>query len=134
MKYFKTLNLYKNSTGTCKLNPSTMESYSYDWYQVTRMIDGVLVFNAYNYSSSTIKHQYLIRHQLDELGYREYIEIECPQGLQNLDSAIGYYNSKIKEIETKMIKGTKKKNIERLSEIEQLKSMIETVKILKGEV
>jgi hypothetical protein len=33
-----------------------------------------------------------------------------------------------------MIKGTKKKNIERLSEIEQLKSMIETVKILKGEV
>ena len=123
MKYFKRTNMYKLSNVT--FNPENNESLSYDWWCFTKMIGGKLVFNNYNYSPSTIKHQYKVRALLHDLGIKIDLEVAVPKGLQWHDSSkdvSDHYASLIKDIETLIAKprSQARKNIERKIEIAQL--------------
>lgn len=66
LKFFKRLNIYKNSTGTVEFNPTTLEGRSYNWTFVAKL-HGVLVFNDYNWSPTTNGHQSAVRSVLREL-------------------------------------------------------------------
>ena len=78
MKYFKKLGIYKNSTGSNKFNPDTLQATSYNWwiYSMVVPIDTgkkVLVFNNYSYSSTTNTHQSETRSLLRLLEVRPHI-------------------------------------------------------------
>lgn len=66
LKFFKTLNIYKNSTGTVRFDPKTKTGYSYNWKFVGE-VKGVLVFNDYRWSNTTNGHQTAVRGVLREL-------------------------------------------------------------------
>ena len=95
--------------------------------------NGVLVFNDYNYSVSTCKHQAKVRTVLHELGY-SYITIKCPSGLQNMDSAVNYYQFEISKLRALILKpGTHKaKNDERKCVIKKYKAKLEQIVLLKS--
>ena len=134
MKYFKRLKLYKSNE--CLYNPETMEATSYNWWVFIKLINGVLVFNNYNYSPSTIKHQYKVRDLLRELEIDIDITIEAPKGLQDLNSAIAHYDYLIKELNDAIAKprSQKKKNLERQKQILELEVTKSKVKGLKLKV
>lgn len=123
MKLMKKSNTYKASNVT--FNPETIEAFSYDWWCFVKVIGGKVVFNSYNYSPSTIKHQYKVRSLLNDLGIKIDLEIECPRGLQaiNVDMLVSnHYSSLIKELKEAIAKprSQAKKNAERELEIERL--------------
>lgn len=132
MKYYKTLNQYKNSRGTNVFDMNTGKAYSYDWWLYFTTIDGIPVFNSYRYSPSTSKHQANMRLLLDELGVREYIDVECPNGLQDLDSGIDHYQAKINSIEAEIAKPRSKpeKNSYRKELIKFYKHKLDQLEIL----
>jgi hypothetical protein len=124
MKYYKRLKLYKASNVT--FNPETMVAYSYGWWEFVKVIDGKVVFNNYYYSTSTCKHQSKVMGLLSELGIKIDMTIECPGGLQNLQSAVEHYTYEIKELERKIAapRTHKKKNEERKRHIDQLHEIL----------
>lgn len=72
LKFFKRLNIYKNSTKTVSFDPVTLEAWSYNWKFASK-IDGVLVFNDYNWSVTTSAHQSAVKSVLRELGIKYII-------------------------------------------------------------
>lgn len=73
LKFFKRLRVYKNSTGTVEFNPLTREGRSYNWTFLAP-VNGVLVFNTYNWSPTTTNHQSAVRSVLSQgLGRGEII-------------------------------------------------------------
>lgn len=117
MKYYQKANLYKASNVT--FNPSTCEAYSYGWWRFVERISGQLVFNRYRYSNSTCKHQLKVWRLLRTLGLTIDIEIEAPQGLQDLGSAISLYEYRIAELKAEIAKPRShaRKNDERRQQI-----------------
>ena len=83
MKYFSRLNTYKASN--VEFNPETQEATSYGWWTFFKVINGTAVFNAYNYSNSTCKHQQKVRALLSDLGIKIDLIVEAPEGLQRDD-------------------------------------------------
>ncbi len=67
-------------------NPLTEIAHSYDWYEISKRINGRLVLNNYRYSSTTGKHVAKLRMLFSQLGLK-YIELSAPRGLQNLENA-----------------------------------------------
>ena len=135
MKYFKRANIYKNSTGTNTFYVEKQCATSYGWWEYVKRINGQLVFNNYTYSNSTTNHQSAMRSLLRDLGYHSYLIIEAPGGLQDLDSAIKYYESKIENLRAAMAKPRtrKAKNAERQSDINFYESkMSEVFALQKG--
>lgn len=136
MKYFQRANIYKNYNGSNRFNPETEEAYSYDWWLYFAKINGQYVFNDYGYSNTTRKHQSHLRVLLHELGYELELfwEVECPDGLQNLDSGIKFYKDKIALLESEIAKPRtqKKKNEERRQRIHFYENKIEMLNKLKG--
>jgi len=80
MKYFKRLETYKASNVT--YDPKTEIANSYNWWQFVKRIEGKLVFNNYNYSISTCKHQSKVRSLLNDLGIKIDVILAAPKGLQ----------------------------------------------------
>lgn len=74
MKYFKRLGKYKASN--VSFSPSAKAAYSYGWWQFVKEVNGTLVFNDYNYSPSTCKHQAKVRSLLRELGLEIGLTVE----------------------------------------------------------
>lgn len=130
MKLFTRLNVYKSSNVI--FNPETEIATSYDWWVFVARINGKLVFNNYNYSNSTCKHQSKVRSLLSKLGIEIDLFIESPRGLQNLDSAISHYESMNEDLNVAINKkGSKKStNEKRLSDISYNMEKIEAVKSL----
>lgn len=114
-------------------DPKTQEAYSYSWWRFVERIGPYLVFNNYSYSVSTSKHQRQMRWLLSDLGLSIDLNIEAPQGLADLESAIAHYNRRILALETACAKkgARKAKNAERLQEIDQLKIKIATIQMLQ---
>jgi hypothetical protein len=81
MKLFKRANMYKASN--VSLHAETLEARSYEWWAFTKMIGGVLVFNAHRYSNSTCKHQSKVRTLLRELGHEISLTVDARCGLQD---------------------------------------------------
>lgn len=123
MKHYSRLNMYKASNLT--FNPATGEGRSYEWYSIARKFDGVLVLNTYAYSNTTARHATKLRGLFHSLGL-EWVEIEAPQGLQNLDDARALVVSRIQNltIEINKPRSRPEKNAERFAEIAGLKEKL----------
>lgn len=130
MKFFTKLGLYKASNVT--FNPKTLEANSYGWWSFVRVINGQVVFNDYRYSSSTQRHQRKVRNLMEALGIKIDIFVESPEGLQNIQSAINYYDSKIKILLDEIDQPNSRnfKNVERLKEIGYLEARKQIINIL----
>jgi len=134
MKHFKRLNMYKASNVT--FNPETLEAHSYSHWCFFKVINGKNVFNNYNYSNSTCKHQSKVRSLLRELNISIDLEIECPKGLQadyNGELSVSkHYSDKITVLKEAIAKprSQAKKNIERQKEIDLLAAKCVEFKLL----
>lgn len=87
MKYMKRAGIYKASN--LDFNPKTGLGHSYDWYEITKTIQGKLVLNTYPYSVTTRKHVRKLEELIEQL-YISVTRIEAPEGLQNLQAAADY--------------------------------------------
>lgn len=130
MKFMQRAQIYKASNLT--FNPANNESHSYDWYLLTKVIDGKMVLNTYGYSNSTIKHVYKIRRLLESLGRPIHLTIEAPKGLQDLGAAISHYESKIESLKAAIDnpRSQAAKNAERRHAIATIESKIVAIKEL----
>jgi hypothetical protein len=63
------------------LDLGTLEAYSYDWWCYFRIIDGVAVFNDYNYSPTTNRHQRNMHSLLRTLGIRVDVTIRTRESM-----------------------------------------------------
>lgn len=117
MKYFTRTNTYKASNVSFDAN--TLTALSYNWWEFVKVINGLLIFNNFNYSATTGRHQHKVRRLLGSLGIRIDIEIAAPLGLQNINSAITYYMLNIEDLKEKIAnpRSNRKKNIERQQDI-----------------
>lgn len=79
MKLMKRINIYKASNVT--FNPTTLDAFSYGWWQFVGVVEGKVIFNNYNYSPTTCKHQAKVRRLLNELGIKIDIVMPLPKGL-----------------------------------------------------
>lgn len=124
MKYYSKSNMYK-AGANLSLNAETLEGRSYDWYVISKQFGSMVVVNTYNYSSTTVKHYWKIRKQLQGLGHN-VITLEAPQGLQKLDDAKDHYDTLIKDLEALIAKkGTRKStNAMRLELIDSYKDKL----------
>ena len=132
LRAYPKLNLFKGSN--VEFNPSICEATSYGWWKFVSRIGGLVVFNDYRYSVSTSKHQWKVRSLLNQLGIEIDLFIEAPQGLQNLDDAVRYYEVKIKCLNEDILKPRSQaaKNLERKGEIKALQVKIKAIKKLIG--
>lgn len=130
MKYYSRSNMYKASN--VSFNPATNIALSYDWYQLTRVINGTMILNKYVYSNSTAKHVYKVRQLLADLGRPVHLVIEAPKGLQDLGAAISHYESMIQNLEAQIAKPRSQaaKNAERRHEISLHTRTIKQIKEL----
>lgn len=124
MKFYSRLKKYKASN--CEFDCKTQISTSYRWWQVSRRVKGLMLFNGYTYSQSTSRHQSKIRSLLDELGIKIDLYVQAPKGLQDLDSAISYHNSIIETLKKEILnpRSKKEKNEWRLATIIDNKNIV----------
>jgi hypothetical protein len=130
MKHFKRLRVYKTGPNLVIKDDFSI-GHSYEWYEILKTINGQVVLNDYNYSSTTIKHKYKVRSLLIEKSV-EFITIKAPNGLQNLDSAIRHYTQEI-GILTKQINKPRSRlstNLERQKMISYYQDKIKLIQSL----
>lgn len=132
MKYLKTKNIYKNSTGSLELNMSTKHATSCGWYSLLKKFGNILVLNTYSYSSTTNKHKNEIWSLLDQK-YIDFVTLEAPQGLQDLKSAEDLYNTRILNLVAKINAPlTREKTKENCREsIKECQAKLELIKELR---
>jgi hypothetical protein len=132
MKFYSKLKVYKASN--VMFDPETMIATSYKWWEFVKVIRGRVVFNAYQYSSTTSQHQMKVRSLLESLDINIDVEIHAPSGLQEPHSAIDYYEREIKDLQSAINKPGSKTatNMRRANEIDKLKKQIAVVVRLVG--
>lgn len=128
MKFYKRLDLYKASNVT--FNPVTKEAFSFQWWKFTKVIDNKLVFNSYSYSSSTCKHQYKVRDVLRHLNLTVSCNIEAPDGLDRLDTALTLHKAKLHTMREKVLKARKVDT--RLGYEGQVRYHLEAIVLIQG--
>ena len=133
MKYMKRAKIYKASNVT--FDPETKEAVSYSWWTFTKVINGKLVFNNWNYSPTTVKHQMKVMSLLDELGIKVDLIVLTTKSLNDeswrkeaIDNLI-QNNKDTKELIDKP-RSRKATNERRALEIEENLKQIELIKEL----
>lgn len=126
--------IYK--TSKCSFNSETIEAYSYGWWQFVEKVGSKVVFNNYNYSHTTNKHQYETLYLMKKLGVKIDFEFKARLGLQNglaYQTAIEDYNFAINTLNKQIAKprSHKTKNKDRLQEIKEIKDTIKMIKKLQ---
>jgi hypothetical protein len=131
MKYKKRQRIWEASNVT--YNPVTKEAYSYGWWCFVKKIGNMMVFNEYSYSNTTSSHQSKVRSLLWQLGHHDMEYIESPDGLDNLDSAVRYYENLIDERKTLIAKPKTHKttNARRRQEIEEYEGKLQLINKLR---
>ena len=88
MKFYKRLGIYKASN--CSFDADSMIAKSYDWFVFVRRVNGLIVFNDYNYSQSTCGHQSKVKALLKDLGIKVDVYVSISDSLTNdcLDTAL----------------------------------------------
>ena len=126
-KYMKRAGIFKGNNGNCVFNPETGVAHSYDWYRLADRINGVQVLNTFSYSNQTAKHRGKVADTMHQLGI-QFIGIEAPRGLQNLDEAfvhlLSEYGDRTIELKYARIKSSSSRRHRRswvLGQIENLK-------------
>ena len=56
--------------------PDSLEGYSYDWWQFTVKYKGKVLFNDYNYSPSTCKHQNKVWSELNSRNIKIHLTLK----------------------------------------------------------
>lgn len=130
MKYYKRLKVYKSSN--CFFDPNAIYATSYNWWSFVEIVAGKTVFNDYRYSITTTGHQRKVMRLMKELKMKIDVMIECPKGLDDLNSAITWYEHKIKDLQTLIDrpKSQKAKNKQRIQMINHYMEKIASVKTL----
>lgn len=83
LNFNKKSGLYKNSTGSLTFNPVTCEAHSFRWWKFVAKVDGLVIFNNYNYSNTTAKQQSKIRTLLDQLNIKIDLALPLPKGIDS---------------------------------------------------
>lgn len=89
MKYMKKSGIYKASN--VQFNPKTKEAYSYGWWKFAQVIEGKLIFNSYNYSNTTNRHQAKVKDLLNRLNIKVDMFVSFKDGLTNSDTLVDVY-------------------------------------------
>lgn len=97
LKYYKRAGVYKNSTGSNKFNPETLEAHSYDWWKYVAKIEGKVVFNNHSYSVTTSGHQSAMRSLLSRLNICIDYFVDAPRGLDHLELALKQERDNLQE-------------------------------------
>lgn len=83
MKFIKKRNQYEASN--VSFDPENISAVSYNWWEFVKVINGKVVFNDYNYSPSTLKHQSKVRRLLETLNIKVDVVIESTKSLSSYD-------------------------------------------------
>lgn len=130
LKAYTKLNIFKNKS--VSFDPNKIEALSYHWWVFVAKIKGKLVFNEYPYTASTSKHQYQVKRLLNQLNIKIDLTIESPEGLQNLESSIKYYDFKKTQL-LELINKPKsrfKTNEERICKMYEYNDLIDKIREL----
>lgn len=130
MKYYSRLKQYKASNLT--FDPATGEGRSYEWYAIARKFAGVLVLNTYRYSNTTARHVSKLRQLFLKLNLN-WVEIEAPRGLQDLNAARLFAVQRIQNLTAEINKPRSRpeKNAERFRAVAGLKEKLALIDRLK---
>lgn len=133
MKYYIRSKQYRASNVILEVNP--LSAWSYAWWKFLARINGAVVFNGYNYSNSTCRHQSKVKAMLDKLGINIDLYIECPSGLQSanwLESTIEYHSREIQKLREAIAnpRSRAETNKRRITEIEAHQVKIDTIQEL----
>ena len=128
-------NMFRKRSGVFKaanfyFDPTEVFATSYNWWVFIKKIKGKVIFNDYNYSNSTAKHQSKARSLLYKLGIKPALVISAPKGLQDLEAAITWYEALNRELlfDMERPRSHKAKNKERAK---QIKENLKTIKAIK---
>lgn len=132
LKFYPRLKIYKYRD--LVLNPETQTATSYRWYEIYKVINGIRCLNTYGYSVTTSKHVGILRNHFRTWDNDSIFQFNAPNGLQDLDSAIKHYTSKIDTLRNDMYKprSHKAKNQERLETIIHYERIIAKIESLKA--
>jgi len=130
MRYYKRLKVYKSNNVV--FDPTTCSAYSYEWWKFVGMVNGKVLFNNYNYSNTTCKHQSKVRSLLDSLNIKIDAFVEFPRGLDDANSAISHYIDKISHLKAELAKPRSqfKTNVKRLFTMAEHDKKIKLIKKL----
>jgi hypothetical protein len=81
MKKLKTRNEYVGCNGKVRYYADEIRATSYDWWVFVDVIDGKVVFNNYNYSNTTSRHQAEVHHLMNKLGIKIDLYVNMEQSL-----------------------------------------------------
>ncbi len=123
MKFMKRAGIFKASNVT--FNPETCQAYSYNWWRFVDIVNGKVIFNNYNYSPSTCKHQSKVRSVLESQGVKIDFFVKAQGGLQRdswKDQAVNHLSEQIQELETILSNPRRKKALDegRLTSLNKL--------------
>lgn len=128
-------NMFRKRSGVFKaanfyFDPTEVVATSYNWWVFVKKIKGKVVFNDYNYSNSTAKHQSKARSLIHKLGIKPALVISAPKGLQDLESAIACHEALNRKLlfDMERPRSHKAKNKERAK---QIKENLKTIKAIK---
>jgi len=133
MKKLKTRNEWIGCNRKCRFFGDKIEAYSYDHWCFVKKINGKVIFNDYNYSQTTRKHQWEIKSLLKKLGIKIDIIVYISKSLTKTSfeeySLYYFYDKAINLIvknNTKRIRSQTK--LENIKEIEKIKKLIKECK------
>ena len=135
MKQLKRTGVYKASN--VEFNPITISAYSYDHWKFVSVINGLVVFNGYRYSSTTARHQAKVMHLMVSLGIKIDLHIETRYSLATsyaLDDAYDVVSKQVQELEDKIINPRSKKALasERIAALQVLLETRSKIYALQG--
>jgi vacuolar-type H+-ATPase subunit I/STV1 len=137
MKFFKRTQTYKASN--VEFNPKTLTATSYNWWHFVSVVNGYIVFNNYNYSSSTCKHQIKVRRLLETLGIKIDVVVSTRESLAKgenaLENAIYNVQSEIKELEEILVNPRRKKALDESRKsaiLEKQEKIIKIQRVIAG--
>lgn len=118
MRFLKRSKTYVGSN--LSFDPNKISAYSYGWWEFVRKIKGQIVFNDYNYSNATRRHQWTVSRLMRELGLDVDRTVKIQGGLQCI-STLKELNAKEnetlncleKELELKRIRRNEKARLRR---------------------
>ena len=116
-------------------NPFTMVADSYDWWVFVLPIKGKIVFNNYNYSMTTCKHQGEVRQLLKSLGIKIDLEVSMHSSLSEnnfkVESLSSFY-TELFQLEIALNRKNTKKSLvkDRNKQCQELLKSIKTARKL----
>ncbi len=116
MEKLKTRNEYVGCNRKCRYYADKEEAYSYGHWCFVKRINGKLVFNDYNYSHTTRRHQNAVKSLLRELGVKidlyVYMHSSLSEETFKTNALDAYYDNIVRFIVQNNTKRVRKKTIE----------------------